>query len=243
MIFLKRVTLNQNLPCPKRRQSISRFYLYTFFQLLILSFVFTSVSIALPARSTVVIQKGLATTNSAVPWVSGWDLQGNPINLKQLLSDKSAQGIDGLYVILCATWSNRCKDSLNFLQNQKGGLAAENIDIAIIFTEDITPISLKKWLGELNITTDEHYHVIIDRYHRSAIRMGAYEELLEDVEDDSANKDDPTQPNIIKQEQVKRLRVPMSLVLSPKGVVLTIITQEGTDLIQVITKSIRYAGH
>lgn len=220
----------------------------------ILAFILAMTSLSLiqpisafPTRSTTVEQKGMTTVESPAPWISGWNLKGQADNLSHLLKLKSQQDINGVYVILCATWEASCAETLQFIQRQRGYLESENIDVIAIFTEDIQAKELQQWLDQKRISSSSHFDVIIDRYHRSAIRTGAYEERLEMVPatkglSSPTDDEDQIKASTSKQERVKRLRLPLGLVLSTDGTVLSIVTQSGADLIKHITQVIRYSG-
>lgn len=187
---------------------------------------------AFPSRSTTVEQKGMTTVNSPAPWIAGWNLKDQAESLSHLLKIKAQSDLNGVYVILCATWSNSCAETLQFLQKQRGRLESEGIDVVAVFAEDIEAKPLQQWLDRKGLSPSTHFEVIIDRYHRSAIRTGAYEERL-DKESDSS---------VPHPKHQKVLRLPVGIVLSMNGTVLSIVTQHGTDLIKHITQVIRYSG-
>ena len=188
---------------------------------------------AFPSRSTTVEQKGMTTVNSPSPWISGWNLKDEAESISHLLKIKSQGDLNGVYVILCATWSSSCTETLQFLQKQRGRLESEGIDVVAVFTEDIEAKTLQQWLDRKGLSPSTHFEVIIDRYHRSAIRTGAYEERLENPSDESGET---------QAKRVKRLRLPLGIVLAMDGSVLSIVTQSGADLIKHITQVIRYSG-
>ena len=196
---------------------------------------------AFPSRSTQVEEKGLTAVESPLPWISGWDLSQQAVNVKDLLSSKSKLGFKGAYLILCATWEPKCSETLKFINRQRGQLIEAEINVIAIFTENISPDSLSKWLAKHKLAPHEHLSILIDRYHRSAIRTGAFEDekvsLINSEETDSPNSDKPK-----INEKVKRLRLPLGLIVSSDGMVLSIISQAGADLVKIITQTVRYAG-
>ena len=84
---------------------------------------------------------------------------------------------------------------------------------------------------------------IID-HHRSAIRLGAYEERVEErpLPESAETLGAEAKENEPTRENVKRIRVPLGVILSTSGRVLSIVSQEGADLIDHISKVIRYSG-
>ena len=147
-------------------------------------------------------------------------------------------------MVLCATWSDACKDSLKLIQSQSGRLRAEEITALAVFVEEIKPKKLKQWLDQLGVSHGVNLKVIIDRYHRSAIRLGAYEGRVEarprpESAETSGAESQEKEPI---RESVKRIRVPLGVILSTSGRVLSIVSQEGADLIDHISKVIRYSG-
>ena len=199
---------------------------------------------SLPARSTTVAEKGMMMVDSPLPWVSGWNLQGAATNVMTILQRLEVQNAKGAYLLLCATWSSACGDSLQVIQQQSGRLQAEDINVIVVFLEDNAPMNIQQWVDKLGVTYNTTIRIIIDRYHRSAIRLGAYEEHIEEVElpiTPPIGEEALAKP-LTERKKVKRLRVPLGVVLSMSGRVLSIITQEGSDLIDNITKTIRYAG-
>lgn len=197
---------------------------------------------ARPPLSATVQERGVMVVDAKIPWISGWSEEGVPINLEELLNQLKAQGSKGVYLSLCASWSVACEESLKLIHNQSGRLKAEDIFVVVVFLEDTKPHRLKPWLDKIGVSYGTHLKVIIDRYHRSAIRLGAYEERSEEKPVKSASKGEGDQERLMIKERVKRLKVPLGVVLSPRGKVLSIVTQEGTDLIDHISRVIRYSG-
>lgn len=200
-----------------------------------------SIAKAFPARSTQVEEKGFTSVESPLPWISGWNLNGQAKNVKDLLSSKAKQGFKGAYLVQCATWEPKCEEILKFINRQRGQLIEAEINVIAIFTENISGESLSKWLAERELSPHEHLSIIIDRYHRSAIRTGAFEEQKQVQAVSEAND-----PNTHITEQlpakIKRLRLPLGLIVTSDGTVLSIISQAGADLLKIITQTIRYAG-
>ena len=196
---------------------------------------------AFPSRSTQVEEKGFTAVESPLPWISGWDLSQQAVNVKGLLSSKSKLGFKGAYLVLCATWEPKCAETLKFINRQRGQLIEAEINVIAIFIENISTESLSKWLAKHELAPHEHLSILIDRYHRSAIRAGAFEEdkvpLTNSVEPNDPQSDSPK-----ISERVKRLRLPLGLIVSSDGIVLSIISQVGADLVQIITQTVRYAG-
>lgn len=178
---------------------------------------------AMPPSSLTAPQQGVAQRNEQAPWIAGWSLDNEPLNLSLILKRSEALGTRGVYVSLCGTWSSLCEESLRFLQSARGRLEREKIDLVIVFNEDISPKSLRAWLDKRGIAVTSRFHVIIDRYHRSALRLAAYEKIGGETGE-------------------QRLKLPFGLILSPKGIVHKLVTQEGTDLINLIVQTVRYSG-
>ena len=196
---------------------------------------------AFPARSTQVEEKGFTAIESPLPWISGWDLSGQATNVRALLTSKAQLGYKGAYLLLCATWEAKCTETLKFINRQRGQLIESEINVIAIFTENISAESLSKWLAERDLTPHEHLSILIDRYHRSAIRTGAFEEEKK-VSSPSIEQGKKQAPPSQAMEMVKRLRLPLGLIVSSDGTVLSIISQTGTDLVKIITQTVRYAG-
>ena len=222
----------------------------TFFKLcVVLTYIFVfnhpSEIHAFPARSTQVEEKGFIAVESPLPWISGWDLSHQATNVKSLLQSKAQLGYKGAYLLLCATWEAKCSKTLKFINRQRGQLIESEINIIAIFTENISAKDLSKWLADRDLTPHEHLSILIDRYHRSAIRTGAFEEekgvnqpSADQEKDQEKDQESPTQA----VEMVKRLRLPLGIIVSSDGTVLSIINQTGTDLVKIITQTVRYAG-
>ena len=86
--------------------------------------------------------------------------------------------------------------------------------------------------------------MLIDRFHRSALRLGAYQDVKDsgtlmrsNMRNNSSGRRQDARP---LESSEKRLHVPLGILVSPQGKVLTIIVQAGADLVDRISESLRY---
>ena len=204
---------------------------------------FISSADAIPPQSIISRGQGLAQVNEPLPWISGWDLDGRAQNVQKLLQLKPAE-VRAVYVMLCHTQSGTCVENLRFLQSVRGVLESEWIDTILVFTEDISSSELSTWLELRGIYPSPRFQVLIDRFHRSALRLGAYQDasdfgtlMRSNVRDVNSSRRQDQSPQDVKD---KRLHVPLGVLVSPQGKVMTIIVQGGADLVDRISESLRY---
>lgn len=183
---------------------------------------------ALPPRSLTVNSQGMAQRDAPAPWIAGWDLRGRAQSVKGILDRQTKKGLKGAYLILCGTWSSGCESNLRFLNGIRGQLEGEGVGLIIVFQDDLESAQVQAWLSERGITASPQLHVLIDRYHRSALRLEAFEV-------DSRLQATTDQEN-------RKLKVPVGLILTSRGLLVEIVTQAGADLTEVILQSLRFAG-
>ena len=193
---------------------------------------------AIPPESIVTREQGLAQLNEPLPWIAGWDLDGRAQNVQKLL-DQKPEEVRAVYVMLCHTQSSPCVENLRFLQSVRGVLESEGIDTILIFTEDIVPSELSTWLELRGVSPSPRFQVLIDRFHRSALRLGAYQDTRESGTLMRSNVHVQGRKSDQDAEQ-KRLHVPLGLLVSSTGKVMTIVVQGGADLVEHISDSLRY---
>lgn len=209
-------------------------------------------AIAVPPKSITALEQGLAQVHEEAPWISGWDLDGHARNLRQILKLKRDE-MRAVYVTLCHTQSDACIELLRFLESVRGILESEGVDILLVFAEDISVGDLNAWLELRGLRLSASFQVLIDRFHRSALRLGAYQSAesksalvksnlnitsFDGVGDHKKGEDKGGSKSSIHSQQV--LRVPLSLLVSREGRVMTIILQTGADITEQISSALRY---
>ena len=276
-------------PSPLSRSGLRR----SIFGVFICTHLIALSASAIPPRSLTTKTRGFVQVGETVPWISGWDLEGQAYNLKSLLRTKrEAKSSKSVYVLLCHTQVRECSASVRFLHNLRGRFESEGIDVVIVFTEEIEPEKLKSWLALRNVTLQESFQVLIDRYHRSALRLGAYQAQRVDLAPESHTRSPKSnvtsrslggegkavqarssQPSAGSQPQGSHasesqrrasrtkstatrgstkqakalklkheLRVPLGVLMNTEGRALMIVIQEGADLSDKITQTLRYQG-
>lgn len=199
---------------------------------------------AIPPRSLTTQARGFVQVNESVPWVAGREVGGAVRNLNALLKEKrEAQSAKSVYLLLCHTAVRECSASVRFLHNLRSRFESEEIDVVVIFTEDIEAQKLQDWLALRNVTPSSRFHVLIDRYHRSALRLGAYQEQKPKAEDPATQDAEKTDTSSPRMSRLKHeLRVPLGVLMNVEGRVMMIVVQEGADLSERITQTLRYQG-
>ena len=181
---------------------------------LILTLIILSASLvsALPPRSKLLTQTSTLKLDTEVPWVAGWDLDGQALGLGDIMS----RGRSGFVFTLTKPDCLRCEDGLRYLLGAQDRLAKRGVQLVVIFLGDHHPEDLKSWLqsrgvwGASNDTSWQNQKPIflIDRYGVMDERMGTEGQL------------------------------PRSFVVGRQGRVLRMIGQEGYDLIDLIISSV-----
>ena len=208
-----------------------------------------SSAIAIPPQSITALEQGLAQVNEELPWMSGWDLDGRAQNIPQLLTQKRDE-VRAVYIMLCHTQSSTCAEQLRFLKSVRGVLESEGVDLLLIFTEEISVNELSAWLMLRGLQPSDRLQVLIDRFHRSALRLGAYQEAKSGQTLVKSNLDIKTTQRRRRgasadaksdtQAPAQVLRVPLGLLVSKEGRVMTIVLQGGSDLTDRISGALRY---
>ena len=215
---------------------------------LVLTTILTQVTMgsradAIPPQSITSRGQGLAQVNEPLPWIAGWDLDGRAQNVQSLLKLKPEE-VRAVYVMLCHTQSSVCVEKLRFLQSVRGVLESEGIDTILIFTEDISSNDLSTWLELRGVIPSPRFKVLIDRFHRSALRLGAYQSAKDSGTLMRSNLQDKIpsqrQDQASQRPEEKYLHVPLGVLVSKQGKVMTIIVQGGADLVDRISESLRY---
>ena len=167
---------------------------------------------SLPPRSKLLTKTSTLSIDSEIPWVAGWDLEGNAVGLGDIMS----RARSGFVFTLTKPSCLRCEDGLRYLLSAQDRLAKRGIQLVVVFLGDLHPKTMIKWLqsrgvwGAANNETwqDKKPIFIIDRYEVLAERLGTDNQL------------------------------PRSFVVGREGEVLRIIAQEGYDLIDLIITSV-----
>jgi len=187
-------------------------------RLLILTLVLTltglsaSLVSALPPRSKLLTQTSTLKLDAEVPWVAGWDLDGQALGLGDIMS----RGRSGFVFTLTKPDCLRCEDGLRYLLSAQDRLAKRGVQLVVVFIGDHHPEDLKSWLksrGVWGASSDASWQqqkpiFLIDRYGVIDERMGTESQL------------------------------PRSFVVGRQGRVLRMIGQEGYDLIDLIISSV-----
>jgi len=106
---------------------------------------------AAPAKA----ERGLKV-GDAVPWIAGWAVDGQVINLNQLLK----RGHKVNVLIVSASWCAACKVCLNKLQPMASRIRAKNTGLfAVDFMEDA--VTAKDYLTKFGFPADS---IILDRF-------------------------------------------------------------------------------
>jgi len=168
---------------------------------------------ALPPRSKLLTQTDSLKLGDEVPWVAGWDLEGEAIGLGEILS----RARKGFVFTLTKPSCLRCEDGLRYLLGAQDRLAKRGVQLIIIFLGDHHPKTITQWLESRGLggsgSEDKRWRdkkpiVLIDRYEVMSERFGT----------DNA--------------------LPRSFVVGREGRVLRVIAQEGYDLIELILSSV-----
>ena len=209
-----------------------------------------SVATAIPPQSITALEQGLAQVNEELPWMSGWDLDGRAQNVRQMLQLKREE-VRAVYITLCHTQSSACAEQLRFLKSVRGVLESEGVDLMLIFTEEISTNELSAWLNLRGLLPSDRLQVLIDRFHRSALRLGAYQNAKSaqtlvksnldiNAPQRSSGADLSTELQGKSKGPKQVLRVPLGLLVSKEGRVMTIVLQGGSDLTDRISGALRY---
>jgi len=103
-------------------------------------------SFALPSKSQIFHKSGETRVEETIPWFSGWSLNGEALNLSQLLDKGKLNGTRGYLLLLCSTECLDCREGLRMINTAREKLSQNRIQLIIGFLEDIDARSLKDWL-------------------------------------------------------------------------------------------------
>ena len=115
----------------------------------------SATSFALPSKSQIFYKSGQTQLEEAIPWFSGWRLNGEALNLSQLLDEGKINGTRGYLLLLCSTQCLDCREGLRMINTAREKLSQNRIQLIVGFLEDIDGHSLKGWLVQQMMISDD----------------------------------------------------------------------------------------
>lgn len=167
---------------------------------------------ALPPRSKQLSKTTTVALDAEIPWIAGWDLNGNAFGLGDIMS----RARTGFVFTLTKPDCLGCEDGLRYLLGAQDRLAKKGIQLIVIFLGDHHPEDIKSWLKSRGVwggSKDQAWQdkkplFLIDRYEVLVERLGTEGQL------------------------------PRSFVVGKQGMILKILAQEGYDFIDLIIESV-----
>ncbi len=159
-------------------------------------------------------ESGRARVGEPAPWLAGWTLDDQAVNLEHLKREALSRGGRFLLVVFFATWCEPCRHGLRVLAGHRAALRDAGVHLVLVDYQEEAP-RIRPFLATMGL---EDARVVLDRFGKVARAYGAERRAGDDRWEAS---------------------LPTTVLMDARGEVRLIVTREGPDYLDRILGAAR----